>query len=171
MRFINHTTVSDEFLREVIKFTCPPGVHGFDIAFKNSSRGYRGRAYTKGTCYHSFRTKSGKKIHRMNVPYIVIGRWTNQGMWRKPYAFAQGKGYLGVKVFSDEEALVHLVAHELRHLWQERVKSGRRVWGSRGQFSERDADAYGLSCLRKWRRRKTLRCEGLSASRNWSARA
>ena len=90
---------------------------------------------------------------RSRVPYIVIGRWDRETRFKKPYKFYQGDGYLGVKVFSDEEALVHVVAHELRHLWQARVKSGRRVWGARGQFSERDADAYGLACVRKWRRR------------------
>ena len=28
----------------------------------------------------------------------------------------------------------------------------RAVWGARGQFSERDADAYALQALRKYRR-------------------
>jgi len=152
MKLINHTSVADELLREIIRFTCPPGVHGFDITFKNCAAGYRGRAYSQGTRYHTAKV-AGRKVVRSRVPYIVIGRWDRETRFKKPYKFYQGDGYLGVKVFSDEEALVHVVAHELRHLWQARVKSGRRVWGARGQFSERDADAYGLACVRKWRRR------------------
>ena len=34
-----------------------------------------------------------------------------------------------------------------------RIPRGRRVWGARGQFSERDADAYAIRMLRAWRRR------------------
>lgn len=37
---------------------------------------------------------------------------------------------------------------------QARVPKGRRVWGARGQFSERDADAYAIRTLRAWRRRE-----------------
>jgi hypothetical protein len=59
---------------------------------------------------------------------------------------------LDVRAFSNIEAVVFLVAHELRHVWQGRIKKGRRVWGARGQYSERDADAYALRVLRRWRR-------------------
>jgi hypothetical protein len=51
-----------------------------------------------------------------------------------------------------EEAVLFVLAHEMRHLWQARVRRGRRVWGSRGVLSERDADAYALRALRHWRR-------------------
>jgi hypothetical protein len=55
--------------------------------------------------------------------------------------------------YTQEEAIVHLVAHELRHLWQAKVKKGHRVWGARGQYSERDCDAYAIGVVRHWRRR------------------
>jgi hypothetical protein len=58
--------------------------------------------------------------------------------------------------YNRTEALVHLLAHELRHLWQAKVKRGYRVWGARGQFSERDADAYAIQMLRRWRRSGSL---------------
>ncbi len=47
-----------------------------------------------------------------------------------------------------------VTAHELRHLWQAQHPKGWRVWGSRGQYSERDADAYAIRMLRAWRRSK-----------------
>jgi hypothetical protein len=50
------------------------------------------------------------------------------------------------------EALIMLVAHELRHLWQADHPKGWRVYGARGVYSERDADAYALQMLRKYRR-------------------
>lgn len=52
------------------------------------------------------------------------------------------------------EAVLFVLAHELRHLRQARVKRGRRVWGARGQFSERDA--YALRALRHWRRGEAM---------------
>lgn len=61
-------------------------------------------------------------------------------------------GYLPCTWGNRREALLYVVAHELRHLWQARVPRGRRVWGARGQFSERDADAWALRMLRRYRR-------------------
>jgi hypothetical protein len=58
----------------------------------------------------------------------------------------------GFWIFNAEEALVYVMAHELRHLWQALHPKGYRVWGARGQMSERDTDAYGLRMLRAWRR-------------------
>lgn len=155
MRFQNFTSMSDDLLREIIRFTCPSGVSGFDIAFKNTD-GYRGRAYTQGTSYHLSADRRGG-VYRGHYapPYIVIGcaRGLTGRKWTKPYTFTSRGAYLGCVVSSDVEAVVSLVAHELRHLWQKRVKRGHRVWGARGQYSERDADAYAIRMLRRWRRR------------------
>lgn len=156
MRFQNFTPMPDELLREIIRFVCPPGVNGFDIAFKNSARGYKGRAYTGGTSYHLRADRRGG-VYRGHYapPYVVIGcaKALTARKWTKPYTFTSRGAYLGCGVCSDVEAVVSLVAHELRHLWQKRVKRGHRVWGARGQFSERDADAYAIQMLRQWRRR------------------
>lgn len=62
-------------------------------------------------------------------------------------------GYINHMLLSREEALVHILAHELRHLWQKNHPRKRgRVWGARGQYSDRDADAYAI--------RKTRNGEG-----------
>jgi hypothetical protein len=73
-------------------------------------------------------------------------------MDRRQKAISQGNGYMTHDTFTDHESLLHVIAHELRHLWQKRVPKGRRVWRARGQFSERDADAYGTRIVRHWRR-------------------
>jgi len=44
------------------------------------------------------------------------------------------------------EACVYVLAHELRHLYQ--AEAGMRM---RNDPKERDADAYAVRCLRRWR--------------------
>ena len=58
--------------------------------------------------------------------------------------------FLGSRI----EALLWVLAHELRHLWQAASTGKRRgmVYGAKGRFSERDADAYALQMLRRYRR-------------------
>ena len=155
MRIQNFTKMDTDWLREVIRFVCPAGVSGFDIAFKNTSHGYRGMAYIDGCSYHasSMRAKGKRASH--TTPFVTIGidRRRTDSKWTKPIHTNGGNGYLPIDIYSNEEAIVLYVAHELRHLWQRRVKKGYRVWGARGQYSERDADSYGLRMLRAWRRR------------------
>jgi hypothetical protein len=172
VRFQNFTKLDSGLLREIIRFTCPPGVSGFDIAFKNSARSYRGRAYTNGTRYH---WRTCKRTGRFIVPQLIVigvhrypawvikkaerlpkplpGHGIAGSKWTAPLRWPARGGYLPTVAFSETEIIVHLVAHELRHLWQRRVKKWHRVWGARGQFSQRDADAYAIQKVRQWRRR------------------
>jgi len=139
MKLLNYTKLDNEWLRGIIRAVRPPGISNFDISFKNGQV-HRGRAYYKGCAYHS-----------SAAPLVIVALNRRQSY---PYHFwaQQGKGYLPMTIYSIEEAAVVVTAHELRHLWQAKVKRGRRVWGSRGQFSERDADAYALQMLRRFRR-------------------
>lgn len=50
------------------------------------------------------------------------------------------------------EALVHVMAHELRHWWQAKVKKEHRIGSARGRFSDRGADGYAIRKTREWRR-------------------
>jgi hypothetical protein len=130
---------SNKQIREIIQFVKPVGISNFDVMIKNSKPGcYAGRAYYQGSSYHS--TFS---------PFITI----RVGKIKFPY-FEKDKraGYLCSEFYSQTEILVHLIAHELRHLWQYKHPKGWRVYGARGQFSERDADAYAIHKLREWRR-------------------
>lgn len=138
MRLVNRTKLDTEWLRAMVKAVTPSGVTNFDIQFSDTKRGNRARAYPAGSGYHS-----------RAVPFTNI-RLDFKG----PYPEKQKAhgGYLASTYLNPYEAAVHLTAHELRHLWQRKVPRGRRVWGARGQYSERDADAYAIQMVRCYRR-------------------
>lgn len=138
MKLKNYTPLDTAWLRAAISAVKPANVTKFDISFKNSGWGNKGRAYWNGCSYH-----------HSNAPLITIGLCAKT---KFPYHTVRGKGYLGVSLYTIKEVALFIAAHELRHLWQSKVKTGWRVWGARGQFSERDADAYALQMLRRYRR-------------------
>lgn len=141
MRIKNTCSLFDvDLIREAVNFVKPNGISKFDVWIKNSKKAFYGRAYYTGTAFHN-----------RYCPYVVIRIGRN----KYPYYCNRfnKKGYLSFIVYSAEELLIHLLAHELRHLWQRKVKRGYRVWGARGQFSERDADAYAIHKVREWRRK------------------
>jgi len=155
MRILNSTKWPDSVLRDIIGFCNPSNVAGFDIAFKNSGW-FHGRAWIQGYYRHE-RAMRSKGKDANDVPYIVI--YIKHGVlpttrYTKPTVYIERKkeGYLGTRQFTPHEDLVTLIAHELRHLWQAKISRGHRVWGARGQFSERDCDAYGIRMVRRWRR-------------------
>ena len=141
MRLTNTNKLfTDEFIRKVIRFCRPSGISNFDVMVKNSKKNFGGMAYYTGCGYHKtsnpFITVS---IGTIKFP-LVCDRKNQRG------------GYLPFKCFTKEEILVKVMAHELRHLWQSKHPRGWRVWGARGQFSERDADAYAIHKMREFRR-------------------
>lgn len=143
MRLRNATDIPDATVREVIRFVKPSGVARFDVRLGVAGCGsvMKGKAYPAGSGYHDTADAF------VNL-YLGAVRYP-----RKPSAPVRSN-YLPTPYLADRiEALVFLAAHELRHLWQANVPRGRRVWGARGQFSERDADAYAIRMLRAWRRR------------------
>lgn len=140
--------MSTACLREIIRFVRPPGLANFVVVFRAGNRGHQG-LFWPNPHYTRFRVDI---TIDPEMPYPMV------------FSTPAGRGYLGVTVYSQEEAVVALFAHELRHRWQHRVPRGRRVWGARGQYSERDADAWALSKLRKWRRKifENKRCNSRS---------
>lgn len=142
MRLKNTTDIPNEAIREVIRFVRPPGISGFDVSVKNTARGLAGRAYWAGSAYHD-----------RACPFVVL-RIGRSG-WPRDASSPHRPGYLGVPRLENKiEALVFLAAHELRHLWQARGIKRGRARGSRGRFSERDADAYAFKMLDEWRLRE-----------------
>lgn len=140
MQLTNTTNIPNGLVRELVRFAKPVGVSNFDVMLKKSARGgVRGRAYTKGSSYHY----SAR-------PFIVVAVG-NATYPSKRKAFG---AYLPVLSLDECEAVLHVLAHELRHLWQAKHAKGWRVWGAKGQFSERDADAYALRKVRQWRKIK-----------------
>ena len=143
MRLKNATDIPDDVVRDIIRFVKPSGVSGFDVRVGVAGDGavMKGKAYTRGSGYHD-----------SAAPFINL--YLGDVRYPRKPGPAVRSNYLPSPYFASKlEALVFLAAHELRHLWQARIPRGRRVWGARGQFSERDADAYAIRMLRAWRRR------------------
>ena len=140
MRLNNYTDIPDDVIRAIIREVKPSGIGNFDVRVSNGQR-FRGRAYAYGSGYHD-----------RACPFIIAAI---PKVWRAQIIPARG-AYLSMAIGSRMEALVVLLAHELRHIWQggSTSKPRRRgmVYGARGRFSERDADAYALRMLRRYRR-------------------
>ena len=98
----------------------------------------RGRAYTQGSSFHD-----------RACPFVVVSVAKTDAKAR--YIYPKGNGYLGGAVGNRKEAVLFVMAHELRHLWQAKHTRGK-VYGAKGRYSERDADAYALHMLRQYRR-------------------
>jgi len=128
----------------MVRFCKPNNISRYDVMIKNHrGKGCRGTAYHKGSSYHA-----------TTSPFIVVSVQRDaKGYPRKTAATG---AYIPFIVMSREENVLYILAHELRHLWQSKIKKGWRVWGSRGQFSERDADAYAIRKVREWRVSKNL---------------
>ena len=131
MKLTNTSHFPTEFVREVIRFVRPPGISKFRVQVTRCS--HWGGWYTWGG---RVTVRVPEAAHR---PY--------------PIHFPARRGYLATVIFTPEEGLVLYLAHELRHVWQHMHPKGGRVWGARGRYSERDADAYAIQRVRRWRRR------------------
>jgi hypothetical protein len=93
----------------------------------------------------------GSGYHETASPFVVVRIAKTDERARRRVMKPRRPGYLPHDYGSRVEALVFIMAHELRHLWQANHLRGK-VWGARGRFSERDADAYAIRMLRKFRR-------------------
>jgi hypothetical protein len=134
MRLKNYTDIPSEKIRDLIRAVRPAGISNFDVRVSNGRR-FRGRAYHAGSGYHD-----------RADPFIVCC------IPAKEHLVLPARGaYLPMAMGSRVEQLIVLLAHELRHLWQATHSRGK-VHGARGRFSEKDADAYALRMLRKYRR-------------------
>ena len=183
MKLQNTTNITDERLRQIIEFVKPNHLptSTFDIRVTNSSTLYSGAIYPDG--YH--RSDRPHIIVRITkneneFPHMEDNTRTTKAVVEKYQKYNDKKGrfetwrrviyeklpksqhkkvggYIDSLILTREEALVHTLAHELRHLWQKnhhKTKRGK-VWGARGHYSDRDADAYAIRKMREWRRRNT----------------
>jgi hypothetical protein len=159
MKIRNLTTLSTARLRELAVFAAPPGVAGVFITFKYRLD-YCGVASPQNwldSRRGTSRPHLAKKRGWTELPDLMIGlRKTPRGAgWIEndsAWLAKLKRGYLHSVEYTQEEAILHLLAHEMRHLWQAKVPKGWRVWGARGKFSERDCDAYAIGVIRHWRR-------------------
>jgi hypothetical protein len=133
MKFENTTIIPDSFLRAVVRWSKPPIVNRLRkvTVHNTSSGGIHGR----GGSWEIY-IAIPERVARISYPQKL----------------AYHGAYLGNVVYTLEEYLIDIIAHEMRHCWQTVMPRGRRVWGAKGQYSERDADAYALKMVRKYRR-------------------
>jgi hypothetical protein len=142
LRLKNNTNIPNDKIREMISFVRPPGISNFDVRISNSqTRDYHGR------CYYN-----GAGCHPTANPFIVVRVTQNESYFPIYTTYKKGKGYIDHILLSREEAVILVLTQELRHLWHKKIPKGYRVWGARGQYSDRDADAYAIKKVREWRR-------------------
>jgi len=141
MKIKNYTNIDIEKIRQIIRAVRPNGISNFDVRISNKSgNGVCGRAYMQGSSYHDSAS-----------PFIVVRVARTDAKARGIRSPIPGKGYLPHNYGNRTEAMLFVIAHELRHLWQAKHKRGK-VYGARGRYSERDADAYAIRMLRAYRR-------------------
>lgn len=133
---LNTTSIAPDLLREIVRFVMPPGVHGIRIEVRNTARVHGGAAWIGS--------------RRIGIRFETTLRYPN---FIRPYWRGQlnGRRYW---LASLTERIVYIAAHELRHCWQKKARNkAGYTWGSRGRYSEIDADSYAIRMLRAWRRR------------------
>jgi hypothetical protein len=136
MKLINTTNYTTKELRDFVRFAKPSGVKNVDIAVRNTPD-----SYAWGRSYGNYVAVFVQKNPRYFPWYAEV------------HPRQKKKGYLGWKLLlTREEAMIGILAHELRHEWQRNHK-GHRTFGCRKKgTSERDADAYAIKMIRKWRK-------------------
>jgi hypothetical protein len=180
MKLQNTTNIPKQRLRQMIEFVKPKHLETskFTVKVTNSSRGYHGTYYEEGTAYskdnrphiiaritpnenffpckedHSPTKCITTDYKKYNEKTMQYEDWYCKQYVPNPDG-SRG-GYIDTLLLSREEAFIHVLAHEFRHYWQKthRTKRGK-VWGARGQYSNRDADAYAIRKTREWRRLHT----------------
>jgi hypothetical protein len=142
-RWRNYTNIPDAEAKAIYDAVLPSGLKAHDVEIKNNDGGGRGVAYYEGSSYHATAR-----------PFVVVSIPKTEQVARQQRHASGEKGYLPVVLGSRREVLVYILAHELRHLWQAKSKGRPRgmVYGAKGRFSERDACAYGIQMLRRYRR-------------------
>jgi hypothetical protein len=178
LKLSNTTDFPDERIREIIKLCKPRNLvsNKFTVRITNSSGGSHGKIFIGRLhilvrlnkrdceCYPIYvdRSPQTRRPYRRIALYFEepnekTGQWETwyvsgyiNSIKEKEKLITSG-GYISQLILSREESLISVIAHELRHLWQVNRKYGK-VWGSRGQFSDRDADYYAINRMRAWRR-------------------
>jgi hypothetical protein len=135
----NKTDFPTRQLREIIRFCRPQGVTDFVIEFRPDWPGNPHSGYAFSTQYELRRMLTGRTPVRLgnNRPPDVL-----------VYLYSH----------PEEERIVEIIAHELRHLWQDsgRAQGGRRAalrYGKCLSNYERDADEWANAKVQAWRQR------------------
>lgn len=146
LRLKNTTDVPTPLVKDILKFVTPENIKPveFTVTVTNASYSLRGRYMGYRQPRVLARVAKRFKPHRIAL-----------------YQDAQNKGKK-LAVTSKVEALVYILAHEMRHLWQHHgsVQHSSFPTGyaknARGRFSEVDTESYAVNRLRAWRRREAI---------------
>ena len=136
-RIANDSDFPTSFVRAAFNFCLPAGVTKIDVVFLEPVA--TGTGESSGQCW-----LNGVERNNFQRPFIYVAVSKADRFPSPPQRTAWKEGYLPEPYFaSREEMAIYILAHELRHVWQWRVHGG---------ISERDACAYGIHILRRWRR-------------------
>jgi hypothetical protein len=136
-RIANDSDFPTPFVRAAFKFCLPAGVTKIDVVFMEP--GATGTGESSGQCW-----LNGVERNNFQRPFIYVAVSKADRFPSPPQRTAWKEGYLPEPYFaSREEMAIYILAHERRHVWQ---------WRLHGGISERDACAYGIHILRRWRR-------------------
>jgi hypothetical protein len=102
-------------------------------------------------CYYAYFQKDRRRI----VIGIGGGHHFPQKIYRNQQDINQGYAS-GFYLFSQEEALVYLLNHEMRHSWQKNNRFAKRKGRLKSIYSETDAEIFAIQQLNKWREAKCL---------------
>jgi hypothetical protein len=92
----------------MISFVKPPGISNFDVRISNS------KVWVHRRCYYY----DGAHYHSTANPFIVVRLTPNENYFT---IYKKGKGYIDHLLLSREEAIILVIARELRHLWHKKI--------------------------------------------------
>jgi len=124
-------------VKQILQYVTPRGLPSFDLSIYSLSPGEE----------HPLDCNVRFSASRASMDVFVMPEAPD-----KPARIHDRPRHIPINVFNHEEALVYLIAHGVRHIWQLKHFKGHRVWGSKSRFSDKDACAYGIHMLRCWRR-------------------
>ena len=90
--------------------------------------------------YAMERIASGKRVRQSKLARQFVNQVKDQNLH-------------SLRRWSRTEDVLYFIAHELRHQQQHEQCGLQMVYGAFKEFSERDADAYAMQTVRRWRRR------------------
>ena len=151
-KLINKTKIPREDLEAAINFCAPKGITDFNVIVSYDNR-YEWHAFA-----HPFRKKKSIHIYLQKKP-IHFPRLSN-------LLAAKAAGYNPVYLIKDKyELMIHLFAHELRHIWQGTVSKQNFLRTKIGHYTnsdgvqessfykmERDACKYAKKMIYKYRK-------------------
>jgi len=149
MRLVNYTNIPTPLIREIIHFIRPDTPGRFTVLIDDWKPGYVQHPHPWLGVAHYTRSITFPTSPAEDVTITVrIPRRIED--WR-PRTHGCPRPHAANRL----EALVFLLAHELRHFWQ--ANHPKRIDLEDEETLERDADAYAYGRLEDWRRSRNPR--------------